>query len=301
MIFTSKKFAPSKATALLIVLAGLWLLKIIFSQAARAAVAVEAAPEWLGPALTAFSGVLGAVIFIVVVALVAMHGRKFITLLTSAFTPAETEAAADKTPETGGREATALTKDLSKTVVALERYGDKSGELVREAQLQTAALVGLVKALATKATDMAAVAESFQGAFTAINTADPIQVAQAAGRVKDGHIRDLMLLPYEQGDAAYWQNVSRLIASQLGAAERWQNEYSKMAGSLMGEVATIKTRLIAASAHIEMARAARPLLQAQVNLDTAAHHLRIPVSEGSSPTRLFAPRNEYLLSSRGGR
>lgn len=287
----------SKTAALVISLVILWLLKIVFSQASQAARAVETAPEWLSPALGAFSSVLGAVAFIALLGLVAMHGRQLISLIISAFTdapenPAEKPAPGEPDPD---REAAGMTKDLAKTVLALERYGSKSYNLIQDAQLQTVALVDLVKMLSAKSAEMQQSAESFREALEAIAGNDRLQMAHAAGKVRDQHIRDLMLQPETEADYSYWQNVSRLIATQLGNAERWQDEYAKLSGSLMSEVTTIKTRLTAVAAHVEMAQAARPLLQAQTNLDTAARYLRISVGERSSAKQLFAPRNEYVL------
>lgn len=119
--------------------------------------------------------------------------------------------------------------------------------------------------------------------------------------MKDKHIRNLILLPYSEGHADYWAGTSNLLATQLGAAERWQSEYSKMAVSLMAEASQIKTGLTAALAHIEAAETARPLLQAKVNLETAGRYLRLPVSEQASPTKLLGPQNEYQLPERSGR
>lgn len=291
----------SKTMTLIVSLIILWLLKIVSSQAAQAASTIETSPEWLAPVLGAVSSVLGAIALVVLLGLVVMHGRQLIALITSAFTDPDNQTEKSGPNEPGpDKEAVGATKDLAKTVLAMERYGNKSGDLIKDAQLQAVALVDLVKALSAKSAEMRQNAESFREALEAIVGNDYLQMAHAAGKVRDQHIRDLMLQPEGEADHTYWQNVSRLIATQLGNAERWQDEYAKLSGDLMGEVTAIKTRLIAVAAHVEVAQAARPLLQAQINLDTAARHLRISVGERASTKQRFAPRSEYVLPEQSG-
>jgi len=129
-------------------------------------------------------------------------------------------------------------------------------------------------------------------ALTAIASGDTSEIARAAGNARDEHIRTLMLLPFEQGDERYWQNITRLIAVQLGTSERWQDEYSQLAANLIAEVSVIKTRLIAISAQIEVAQIARPLLQAKVSLDETTRYLRL-TGESARPDHFFAPQSEY--------
>lgn len=282
-------------TNFFIILAVLWLSRIGLNYAGQSASEIESSPVWLSPALTGMGHLAGAAMFIVALALGLAYADKVIAWLKSAF-DFETDQAQEKAqPESDGNRAEAITRDLAETIISLDRHGARSGDLIISVESQTAALVEIVKKLAIKSTDLASVAASFNFALEAIAGEDSKQIALAAGKVKDKHIRNLMLLPYDQGDSAYWQNAMTLIATQLGNAERWQGEYSKMAVSLMAEVSQIKTGLTAALAQIEAAETARPLLQAKVNLETAGRYLRLPTSEQAHPARLFAPQNEYRL------
>lgn len=275
-----------------VILAVLYIARIGLTYAGQAASEIESAPVWLSPTLTGLGYIAGAAMLVVTLALALAYGKEAIGWLKGIFDLEDQDKAQ---PESDGNRAEAISRDLVQTVVSLDRHGGKSADLIESVESQTAALVEIVKKLAIKSTDLSEVAESFNVAIEAIVSEDPKQIALAAGKVRDRHIRNLMLLPFSQGNNAYWENAMNLIATQLGSAQRWQAEYSKMAVSLMGEVSQIKTGLTAALAHIEAAETARPLLQAKVNLETAGRYLRLPVSEQSSPARLLGPQNEYRL------
>lgn len=286
-------------TKFFIILAVLYLARIGLSYAGQAANDIESVPVWLSPTLTGLAHITRAAMVIVALALVLAYGDKIIAWLKSAF-----DFEADPDPDQGQpeqKQAEAITRDLSQAVISLDRHGAESGELIESVESQTSALVEIVKKLAIKSTDLASVAASFKFALEAIASKEPTKIALAAGKVKDRHIRNLMLLPYTEGNADYWASTSNLIATQLGNAERWQSEYSKMAVSLMAEVNQIKTGLTAAMAQIEAAETARPLLQAKVNLDQAGRYLRLPTGEQAKPNRLFAPQNEYAVLGKGGK
>lgn len=283
-----------KTVTLFTSLIALTLLKVALTQGGQAAAKIPSMPDWAAPTLLGASNVIGAVVFIGVALLLPMYGKKWLPKLFAEDLQGESRV------ETGAveqaDEARSLTKNLALTVANLERYGNKSSELVQGAQLQTVALVELIKTLSRNSYEMAEAAKSFNFALDALSANNPAEIARAAGKVKDEHIRTLMLQPYNQTGEMYWQNISRLVAAQLGTAERWQAEYSQLASGLIAEVSVIKTRLIAVTAQIEAAKVARPLLQARVNLDETTRYLRTPSSEAPRPDRLFAPQNEYALN-----
>lgn len=285
-----------KLTTLLIVCGMLFLIKIALAQAGLAAAeGIEDAPTWLAPTLLALANIAGAGLVLGLVVMAVVYGRDIYAWLQSLLDgdgqDAPTNSPQDDKPQ-------AITRDLYRTVVGLERHGSESGELVTSATSQTLALVEICKQLQRRAAEHAEITYSLAEALKAVTSGDPLKIKEAAGAVRDQHISGLMLLSSQETDPEYWESVSGLIATQLGAARRWQTEYRKLAGALIGEVAGIKVRLMAVTANLEVAEAGRPLLEAKVNLENAGRILRAPVHEAASPTRLFAPQNEYQLPER---
>lgn len=276
--------------AMWVTLGGLWISRIILHNAAQATAQIDSIPNWISPILTSIANLTGALLVLAILGLIGLYLKQGLTWLTKSDS-AQSEKQAGETDQ-----AQALTKDLTQTVISLERYGQRSESLLIEAERQTLALVELVKGLTRKSSEMGQIAASFEYALDALATDDPKQIALAAGRVKDEHIRHLMLLPYDQGDSAYWQHIITLVAVQLGNAQRWQAEYSQLSVGLMGEVSIIKTKLVAVAAQIEAAQVARPLLQAKVNLDSVGQYLRLSTNETARPERTLNLQNIYTLS-----
>ena len=268
----------------------LLIIDIALTQAGQVAAQISALPEWVAPVLSGLSNLLGAMMLIAL--LFWLFNR------VKAVLPGWLKALqADDTPAEADNDAQILTRDLAMTVSKMQRSGDKSGTLIQDTQRQTAALVDLIKSLSRKSRAMAEQAQSLDEALTAIVSHDAIQIAKAAGAVKDEHIRTLMLEPYENTPAGYWETVSRLVATQFGTAQRWQREYAQLSANLIAEVSTIKARLTAVIAQLDAAEVARPLLQARVNLDTTTQFLCVAPDEQVTPDRLLSPRHEYAIGN----
>lgn len=231
--------------------------------------------------------IIPTIIVIILTVLALVYGRDAATLLKSLL-----RRPAPK-PDADAEQAKTVTRNLAQTVEALDKSGCQSRDLLVSTQAQTAALVELVKALAGKSRDYARIAASLDQALEAVAGGDPLQIARVAGAVADSHIRSLLVVSPELVSPEYWQGAAALIATQAGAATRWQEEYSRLATGLIGEIAHIKTGLLALQANIDAAEAARPLLMARLNLGQAGRYLRISVGETTSPMRLLGPLNEY--------
>lgn len=178
-------------------------------------------------------------------------------------------------------EAGAITENmqnLSKILADVERDGSKASLLLLDAQTYTQNLVDLIAAIALKAEAMAQEADILQDALASITSQDPLQIAQAAGRVGDQHIRTLMLTKVK--DLAYWQDTSMLIATQVGTLTQWQQGYRRFASNLLSEVSKAKSQLAAQTAALELVGTSRPLLQAQANLGEAQHYLQLQRNPG---------------------
>lgn len=178
-------------------------------------------------------------------------------------------------------EATAISQNmqqLSKVLAQVETDSSKASLLILDAENYTQNLVTLVAGIALKAEAMQAEAETLQSALNSITTQDPLKIAQAAGEVKDQHIRTLMLTKVR--DSSYWQDTSMLIAAQIGTLTQWQQGYRQFASNLLSEVSKAKAQLASQTATLELVGTGRPLLQAQANLTEAQHYLQLQRQPG---------------------
>lgn len=274
-----------KPANLLILLAILFLARIALTQAGRAAAQIGEAPAWLAPTLLAGAGLIGGGMALLVVILAILYGKKARTWLAQMFDFGDDEAKANEpSPQT-------ITADLVKTVVSLERNGAKSANLVQDAYTQALALAEICKRLQRRSAEQGRAIETLSEALQAVTLGEPLKIQEAAGLVSDTHIANLMLLAGQDANPGYWQDVSGLIAVQLGAARKWQAEYRRLSSALIAEVSSIKARLMTISAQVEIAEAAKPLLEAKGNLETAGRLLRVPTAEAASsaPAWLMLP------------
>lgn len=162
---------------------------------------------------------------------------------------------------------------LARILADVEQDSSKASTLLCDAEKYTETLVALIKAIVLKAQTMRAEVFQLQAASEAIASGDLMQIAQAAGNVKDSHIRSLMLCNMPAG-GGYWIDLTRMVSAQLGTLEQWSANYDTFASHLVNEVAAQKTRLTALSASLELAGTARPLLGIQANLDEAQYYLQ---------------------------
>lgn len=164
-------------------------------------------------------------------------------------------------------------QNLSTILAEMERDASKASLLILDAETYTQTLVNLIQGIALKAEAMAEEIDTLNLALSAIAEQDPLQIAKSAGRVRDTHIRTLMLGRVRNLD--YWQNTAMLVSAQVGTLVQWEKGYRTFAGNLLAEVSKAKSQLVAQSAALELAGAARPLLQTQANLNEAQACLQL--------------------------
>lgn len=162
---------------------------------------------------------------------------------------------------------------LDKILFDLEQDSSAASLRLLDADQYTTNLVALIKGIVLKAEAMQAEIIGLQTASQAIAGGDPLQIAAAAGQVKDRHIRELLLCDARPGNG-YWLNVTRLIAVQLSAIEQWAIGYDKFASQLLAEVSGQKARMAALTASLELTGTARPLLEIQSRLNEAQSYLQ---------------------------
>lgn len=163
--------------------------------------------------------------------------------------------------------------ELTRTLADLEQDSGQASLLILDARTHAGNLAAMIRGIALKAEQMRLEAEKLQAALEAIQSADPLAIARAAGEVPDAHVRELMLVNVRTG--SYWNGVARLVATQLGTLSQWAGGYDRFAENLLGEVSTAKARLAALSASLELTGAARPLVEVRASLDEAQGYLQL--------------------------
>lgn len=163
--------------------------------------------------------------------------------------------------------------NLSQTLADIEQDSSRASLMLLDAEQHAANLVALVKGVVLKAEAMKGEAEGLKVALAALADRDLTRMAQAAGSVKDPHIRELMLCR-AQLDGSYWLDVTRLVATHLGTLEQWTASYDLFASDLLAEISGQKTRLAALTASLELVGTARPMLQLNAKLDEAQAYVQ---------------------------
>lgn len=171
-------------------------------------------------------------------------------------------------------DAIAQTMDnLSKILSEAEKDSNRAGVLLSDAETHTQTLVNLVQGIALKSEVMAQEVETLNNALAAIASRDVLKIAQAAGQVRDIHIRTLMLCKARNED--YWQDTAMLISTQVGTLQQWERGYRVFASNLLSEVSKAKSQAAALTAALELTGTSRPLLQIQAGLGEATGYLQL--------------------------
>lgn len=164
-------------------------------------------------------------------------------------------------------------RNLGRILDEAEKDSSKAGTLLNDAQTYTQTLVNLIQGIALKSEAMATEAQVLNDALAAITSRDILKIAQAAGMVRDEHIRTLMLGKVRNEE--YWQDTALLIAAQVGTLTQWERGYRVFTSNLLSEVSKAKAQTVALSAALELTGASRPLLQIQSGLTEAGSYLQL--------------------------
>jgi len=184
----------------------------------------------------------------------------------------ESAAQPQSEPAEAGEIATSL-QALTTTLAQVEQDKNAATLLMTDARTQSTLLVAMIKAIAQKAEAYERQGEELDEAMAAIADGDPVKVAQAAGRVSDQHIRELMLCDVK--DPGYWQNVARTIAAECGTLQQWAEGYKRFSGRLLLDFSRAKAQLTALNAASDLVDVARPLATINRNVDAASKHLQL--------------------------
>lgn len=187
-----------------------------------------------------------------------------------------------------------ITHDLAQTVSDLEQYGSRSGVLVRSTELQTMALVEVVKELAKTAAHYEKTGNSLRAALQAVVAKDFDQIAILSGEVPDQEISSFLMQANEQARPSYWNTLRQIIGTQIGVTNRAQDQYDTMVVDIMLEIAMIKKRLSVVRSHLKMAEAAPALAVAQNNLEIVTELLKVPSNEPPKIMGLL-PKNTKVI------
>ena len=163
--------------------------------------------------------------------------------------------------------------DLQTVLSDLETDTHDAAVKIADANQYVDQLTKLIKAIALRSEEMSAEAATLRKALKAIQTGDPLQIAKAAGEMKDSHLRQLMLCNVKTN--VYWQGVGRTVAAQLGTLLQWSSSYEQFVGNLLTDISEAKARSTALLASKELAIVAKPMLSIQANLDDAQNSLQL--------------------------
>ena len=196
-----RKFSLPMIGLRYILIAGLflWLIAILASYAAEAVKALftdSSSAPWLPLALETLAFVSNTLLVVLVLAGLWSLGVKLLAVLgpfmVGLFQTRKVEVnLAPPAPEAPEIKQSLL--GLAQTMDDLERGGSKASLLLADVVQYTATLVQLITGITLKAEAMREEARGLQTALEAITSQDPLQIAKAAGLVKDAHIRDLLL------------------------------------------------------------------------------------------------------------
>jgi len=255
----------------------LWLISLALGYLGQVAAYLEA-PTWAIAGLRLLSYIAGTLLALLVVyrlwGLAVQFGLFLWSLLADTETVAvELDAGSEAVPVEEGPEILQTVHNLTRILDQIEADSRQARTLLVDAATYTGVLVELVQAIATRAEEMTAEIDQMNQALVAIKTGDGVEIATAAGALKDEHIRSLMTTGVQHAD--YWDSVARLIGSQLGTLRQWERGYRRFAGSLLVEVSKAKAKLASLEASNDLVRASRPLLQIQANLNQAGHYLQL--------------------------
>ncbi len=163
---------------------------------------------------------------------------------------------------------------LEHILTTIEKDSSQAAILVQDAEEYTDVLVDLIKAIVRRAEGMETEQEYLTTAATAIKSRDEMEIAEAAGLVRDNQIREMMLADVNLSND-YWVSVMKLVATQLGTLRQWEEAYNTYASQLISEVSSQKTRLAALKASIELLETAPAVLLIERGLDDAKRLLRL--------------------------
>jgi len=107
--------------------------------------------------------------------------------------------------------------------------------------------------------------------MSALVAGDGLAIAQAAGGIDDGHIRDLML--DTNGDDSYRQSVLNLVATQTGALRSQAGALSQLSNEWISSLTRQRAQTARLVVVIDALDAARPLAGIEANLELAQRAL----------------------------
>ena len=177
---------------------------------------------------------------------------------------------------------------LGHILAAIEKDSSQAAKLVQDAEEYTAVLVDLIKAIVHKAEGMELEREHLTTASAAIRNRDEMEIAQAAGLIRDNHVREMMLAEINMANG-YWVSVMKVIATQLGTLKQWEEAYNTYAAQLLTEVSSQKTRLAVLRASIELLETAPAILLIERGLDDAQQLLQLRDSPEAARSVKYIP------------
>lgn len=251
-------------------LLGLLFLAWLINTAASAIIgAVELSP-WATAALVLIgklSGTAFVILGLVTIGAVALAVAKLFPGLFALGVEEEAEVI------TEAEAVTTALDTLGDRLDHIEHNRDQAIIKLQDADMLAHELVGLIRRTVAKARDLAGECEIMEAALDAMAGGDSLELARAAGRVNDNHIRDLLL--ETSGDGQYRASVLNLVATQTGALRSQSEALGQLSNRWIESLTRQRAQTARLVTVIDALDAARPIASIEANLQTAQRFLML--------------------------
>lgn len=217
------------------------------------------------------SGGAFAILGLLTIGAVALAAAKFLTKLFPGLFDLGVEEEAEVISQ--AEAVTTALDTLGDRLADIEHNRDQAIIKLQDADMLAHELVGLIRRTVAKARDLAGECETMEAALDAMVSGDPLELARAAGRVNDSHIRDLLL--ETNGDGQYRASVLNLVATQTGALRSQSEALSQLSNRWIESLARQRAQTARLVTVIAALDAARPIASIEANLQTAQRFLML--------------------------
>lgn len=184
---------------------------------------------------------------------------------------------------------------LERALLKLDADRAQSSSALADAKTQATVIVKLTHGFAEMAEEMAERVEILREAQTALDSGEPRRVAEAAGYVGQVDADIAALMRSRSADGAWWAEVQGLVAQELGTLRGVERTYRSYAVNLLKRVAETRVMISRQETKLNIARAGRPLLEMQAQLNEAAGRLAyLRLGDETGPVTLAVPEVTLL-------
>lgn len=206
-------------------------------------------------------------LLLVTVVYLVFQGVKLLARLFPDLFSFEMSDDTDQTETTEADDVTDAMEALGERLADIETNRDEAIRKLQDADVLASTLVGLIQRTVAKAKNLARECELMETALSALTSGDPMRIAQAAGRLNDDHIRNLML--ETNGDDGYHTSLVHLIATQTGALRSSSEALRGLSVTWIESLTRYRAQTARLAVVIDALDAARPIASIDASLRVA--------------------------------